>query len=139
MTKIECITKDGSIETFQYESEKQICLGRNDWIFRVHPIGGKVFDFFEFSVTQIDENIGKVTMMSHNSQPELIAKGIPERMIEEAYKILELEIISSTTSANHKILENEYITESAVKVWKRLVKRGNAYFDSENKVYRYKP
>jgi len=121
MKKIECVGKDGMIRTFKYKVEEHPFRENREWIFRIYPISGYAADFFEFCVTEIDNNTVKVTMMHHNNQPEYIAKGIPERMIEEAHNVLKRRIISSTNSENHKILPNEYITISAVKVWKRLI------------------
>jgi hypothetical protein len=139
MVIIDCLTREGLIRTFQYEKEHRRLLDRDEWIFRVFPLDKNAADWFEFTVTQIDEKTGKVTMMNNNNQPALSAKGIPERMIEEANKVLGLEIISSTNSPEAKVLDNEYITQDAVKVWQRLVKRGKALYDAEHKVFWYTP
>jgi hypothetical protein len=139
MINIDCKGKDGTIVTFEYESEQKDFLDGTEWVFRIYPLDKRMPDFFEFCITRIDEKTGKVTMMHHHNQSEYRAKGIPERMIEEAHKVLKLQIISSTNSKTHKVLVNEYITESAKKVWERLVDRGKAFFDNQRKVYIYKP
>ena len=139
MKKIECIGKDKITKTFEYELEERSFLSHREWIFRVYPLVRKSLEFFEFSLTEIDDKTAKVAMMNHHNQPEYIAQGIPERMIEEAYEVLGIQIISSTNSEKHQKLPNEYITIGAVKVWERLVSKGKAYFNEEERVYYHKP
>jgi hypothetical protein len=139
MNKIKCIGKNGVSRIFKYRLEPHPERKPKEWIFFVHTLEEKEKDFFEFHLTEIDDNTAKVTMMAHHSQDEFIAMGIPERMIEEGYKVLKKQIISSTNSRNHQKLPNEYTLPYAVKVWKRLVSKGKAYFNEEEQVFYYKP
>jgi hypothetical protein len=133
---IECIGRNGKEEKFLYSVDYN--ESEETWIYRVYSIESSTKEFFEFHVRRINETTGKVVMMIHHNVEAYIAKGIPERMIEEAHTVLNLEIMSSTNSEENKMFENEYITDEAKKVWKRLLDKGKAFWDENDRVFYFK-
>ena len=135
MKYIDCTGKNGTIERFEYKIEFNRL--ENTWIFRVYSLETKTDEFFEFQVKKIDDRTVKVIVMSHHGDPAYVGKGIAERILEEAYRVLNLKIISSSTSSKHEIFDNEWMTEDAFNFWERMQKKGKAYFDNKNKVFCY--
>lgn len=133
-----CIGKDGIRTVFRYEIQVSSKDGFAVFLFRIVPENLVFVDWFEFSVTKIDATTGKITSMAHNYVPEYMAKGIPEKMIEEASNILNLEIISSSNKAAHKILGAEWRSIDGGKPWKRLVNQGKATYDTECDIFFFK-
>jgi hypothetical protein len=136
MKYIKCKGRDGIEEIFIYNMKYNSI--EKTWIFLVYSITCNTDEFFEFQVKEVNKTTVKVIMMHHHNDSAYIAKGISEKMIEEAQKVLGREVISSTNSKEHKKFKNEYITEGAIKVWKRLERIGKAIWDDGNKVFRYK-
>ncbi len=134
-SEIICIDRNGSENRFKYSIEKTTEKGNNTWFFRIQPVDIIVDEDFEFEITQIGENIGKVTQMFHHFKEEYIAKGVPEKMIEEANRILNLNIISSTNKEESKLLSTEWRTTEAEKVWIRLYAQGKAKYDPNSEIY----
>lgn len=58
-------------------------------------------------------------------------------MIEESSSILGLEIISSTNIDSEKSFGEEYRTDQATKVWRRLVVAGKAVYESTRDIFTY--
>jgi len=137
MNYIDCAGKSGIIERFKYKIEFNEI--ENVWIFRVYSLETRTNEFFEFQLKNVDDRTAKVIMMSHHGDPAYVGKGIAERILEEGYRILNINIISSSISNSHKIFNNEWMTEDAFKFWERLQSKGMAYFDSKNKVFCYRP
>ena len=136
--QIRCLGKDDVKTTFSYSIEESEINGFKKWIFRIVPQNLEFTDWFEFSVVELGNGVGKVITMNTNFKKEYSAKGIPDKMIEEASNKLELNIISSTNKKAHKFLDNEWRTEAASKVWNRLVTRGIAIYDEEKDLYTYR-
>lgn len=134
-TEIICIDKNGNENTFKYSLEESEENGKKKWVFRVVPHNLIVQDWFEFSVTEVDENTGKITSMNNRKMTEYIAKGIPEKLIEEANSVLNLTINSSSNTEEFKAFPNEWRSESATKVWERLLNRGEAEYDQQRDIY----
>ena len=131
--EITCVGKDGQERIFKYHLKESEENGKKKWIFMVVPENLQFYDWFEFSVLDINDNNGKVVMMKHNNRPEYIAMGIPERLIEESHIQLKLTIKSSSNKSN----AGEYRTQPADKVWERLVEKGIAEYNEEADEYTY--
>ena len=137
MEYIYCIGKNGTTERFKYRIEFNEL--ENKWIFRVYSLEIKTDEFFEFQLKKVNDRTVKVIMMSHQGDPAYVGKGIAERILEEAHRVLNFKIISSSTSSKHYIFDNEWMTEDAFNFWERMQEKGKAYFDNKNKVFCYKP
>ena len=115
--EIYCTGRDGIQRMFYYCLNESIINETKNWVFMVIP-ESKIFDdWFEFTVTEIGNRIGKVTMMKHREIAEYVAMGIPEAMIVEAKRCLNLNIISSS----NKLEAGEFRTPHASKVWNSLI------------------
>lgn len=132
-----CVDCEGNENRFLYSIEKSEDQGCVKWIFRVIPDDKKATDWYEFAVTQIDESIGKVTVMNNRDMIQYRGKGITEKLISESSLVLGLTIISSTSVQIGKSLENEWRTEPATKIWERLRVKGNASHDTITDIYTY--
>ena len=75
--------------------------------------------------------------MNHYNIVEYKAKGIPDKLIEEATKILNVTIKSSSNNPEFQVFPNEFRTDSATKVWKRLVAKNQAAYDERMDIYTY--
>ena len=138
MSEIECIDRDGNVDVFIYRYEKDKLDNNYIWDFNIFPKGDSNIDSFSFSATEINLNTIKVTMMKHQEEVIYKAKGIPEKMIEELYKITNKTIISSTNNPKAKILAEEFRTPQASKVWERLLNNEKAVYDIKNDIYTLK-
>lgn len=137
---ITCIDKDGVDNKFVYNIEEtRDDLGRQKWVFRVVPPEDTAADWFEFAVVKIDKERGKIFSMDNNGEGRYKAKGIPDKMLNEAAYKLDLDIISSTNNPNFKLLYGEQRTPDADKVWKRQAKNGIAEYDERTDMYTYVP
>ena len=134
-TEILCIDKSGVENKFLYNLEQSDFEQR--WIFRIIPAMAEVDKWFEFAVTKTSNGMGKVTQMTHQNMPEYIAKGIPEKMIEESSSVLNLQVISSTNIESAKSFGTEWRTREATKVWERLVALGKSVHNTETDIYTY--
>lgn len=134
--EVVCIDKNGLTNTFKYSLETSEENGNPKWVFRIMPEDLEAIDWFEFSITKVNDSIGKVTAMAHNNLPVYIAKGIPDKMIEEAHQVLNLEITSSSNKPSAKSFENEWRAPDADKVWNRLIKQGKAVYDLSIDTYK---
>jgi len=65
-------------------------------------------------------------MMESRGKEWHCGKGISDAIIPEAAGVLRKRIVSSSNLA--RVKENEYRTEAAEKVWRRLVARGQATY-----------
>ena len=135
-TEIICKDKNEIENRFLYNLEDK-CDFEQKWIFRIIPAEIEVDNWFEFTITKTSNNKGKVTQMKHQNMPEYVAKGIPEKMIEESSAVLQLEIISSTNIESAKSFDTEWRTPQATKVWERLVALGKASHNSATDIYTY--
>ena len=134
---ITCTDKDGIENKFLYNLQKSDF--EEKWTFKIIPSEIEVDDWFEFSIQKTIDNKGKVIQMKHQNMQEYVAKGIPDKMIEESSKVLNLEIISSTNIESAKSFGTEWRTGEATKVWKRLMALGKAKHDSETDIYTFQP
>ncbi|GHB54648.1 hypothetical protein [Persicitalea jodogahamensis] len=137
IAEIACIGRGEEINYFKYARETSKENGNIKWIFKIKPSDLDETDWFEFSITKINETMGKVTTMLHNYLEVYVAKGIPEKMIEEASQVLNLRIISSSNNPKFKSFGNESRSSGADKVWKRLVEQGKATYDSTTDTYEF--
>lgn len=132
-----CVGRNEVITVFKYSLEEFETFGYKKWIFRIVPEDLQFIDWFEFSVAEIGDDTGKVITMNNNNQKGYSAKGIPDKMIEEASKKLNLNIISSSNKKGGKFFDNEWRTTDATKVWNRLVQNGLANYNYELDFYTY--
>ena len=147
MEKIKCFDKDNTVKYFVYSVEKGEPPEYEDreeekeyqkWSFKVMmPNNTNDSQWFDFEVTEVDDNIGKVTVMNHNNYSNFKGKGIPDKMIEEASGLLEKTIISSSNNANFKLSETEFRSLDATKVWERLVTQGKARYNEDEDIYEF--
>lgn len=128
--------KDGTSNEFEYTYENLPVYGRNVWNFFVASKHIEVKNKFQISFTEIDKNTVKCTVMEKNDE-YYSAKGIPEKMIEEAFLELNKEVVSSSNSNNHKKINEEFRTDSATKVWIRLKELGKATYNEEEDFYTF--
>lgn len=127
---ITCIDKDGNKNDFRFNlAETKDEYDRRKWVFKIIPAIEDVDDWFEFSIVKINDATGKVSAMNNNREKKYMAKGIPNKMIEETAEVLMLQIISSTNNESFKLLYTEWRSLDAEKVWKRMVKEGRAEYD----------
>jgi hypothetical protein len=135
--EVMCTDKDGIMNLFKYALKESEDDGRAVWVFYVLPHDLKAPDFFEFAITMVGVNLGKVTMMKNRDLKEYVGKGITERMIEEASTVLDIQICSSTNNPDKKVFKTEWRTEPATKIWERLRVRGRATYSVEDDIYTY--
>ena len=92
-------------------------------------------DFFQFSLKQVNNHLYVVSDMDSN-RPHYSKVGIPdETIVYASKKILGCRICSSTNNPQKKHFENEFIIPAAEEVWKRLVQRDLAVYDSQDERY----
>lgn len=138
MNEIVCVGKDGLETSFEYSMENATDeVGNEKWVFRVYEINVARTYWFEFSITRVDETTGKVTTMDNMRMPQFMARGIPDRMIEEASSVLELSIVSSSNHPDYKVFENEWRTPNATQVWERLANRNMAAYDVSHDIFTF--
>jgi|GEM_PF-1959775 hypothetical protein len=136
MKLIDCTTREGALETFQYSYAESSIDGIPVINFFIIPFdANEHLEFFSFQITLINDRQAKVTVMNHHNHPNYKAKGIPERMILEVAKITGLQIISSTNNPAHKVLASEFQTPPATKAWERLLTKGRAQYDVSSGIY----
>ena len=139
MKQITCIDKDGYKNNFLYSLEIEKINDYNQWKFSVIPDDGLCSDFFFFSGETISDEKIKITMMNNHNQEIYSGKGIPERLIEELHIITGKDIVSSSNNPHKKVLEEEYRTPPATKVWQRLVNINRASYNTEDDLFTFIP
>ncbi len=129
MVEFDTIDINGTINKFQYSFEKgDEILNPNDVTFKVYSIPKNELRWFSYRFQIIDNDIAKGEMMDINSNVEFSKKGIPEKIIEIASKILQKNIISSPISFS----SGNYLVPPAKKAWERLVNiNPNAFYSQE--------
>ena len=139
MTSFELVcVRDGNIQHFQgnhddSSSEIRFILedeGHNQ------QTDGYIIDFI---IQHIDNEAIQITHMCIDIE-RYLGIGIPEALILKAKELFGKQIISSTNSRKDgEVNSNESISKKAIKVWKRLVCRKLAYYDSETDRYKTFP
>jgi hypothetical protein len=132
-----CTDSEGNENQFLYSIEELEEDGHVKWIFKVMPADLQATDWYEFAVTKIDDSTGKVTLMNNRNMIQYKGKGITEKLIDEASKLLNMTIISSTSVSGAKSLATEWRTEAATKIWERLKAKGAASHDKQSDIYTY--
>lgn len=132
---ISSIGNDGLEYTFRYSITESEEDGNLKWIFRVMPSDLNATDWYEFAITKVNPQLGKVTMMDNRNMQVYRGKGITEKLIEVASSELGIEICSSSNT--EKTFSNEYRTSAADIIWNRLVNKGKAVYDKPRDLYRY--
>ena len=139
MCLIECVDREGIRNNFKYILAKdENSEDRIEWKFSVIPEDEKFADFFYLTAEEINDETLKITMINHHNQDIYIAKGIPEKIIQELSILSEMKVISSSNKSQYQSFESEFRTPSATKVWERIRNFGNATYDSEQDIYSYK-
>lgn len=132
---ISCIGKDGLSNQFYY----------NYSVSRGFPIEHRMtiyaspdysdLEFFELTAKEIDENKLKIITIMKNSEALYGAKGIPDSAIPEMIKLSEKHVVSSSNNAD--MGGNEFRSDDATKMWKRLVACEKAKYESSIDRYEY--
>lgn len=130
-----CTDSDGNENQFLYSIEESEENGHVKWIFSVMPADLQATDWYEFVVTKINDSTGKVTVMDNRNMIQYRGKGITEKLIDEASKVLDMTIISSTNVSVAKSLTTEWRTKTATKIWERLKAKGTASHDEQTDIY----
>lgn len=137
MIKINATDRHGTETAFEYKySSKPDIQGRLH-IFDVYAPGKPLDESFHFTMLEIQDGVGKIIAMYHQSDPAYTGKGLPERMIAEAANKLGLQIWSSSNIAEVKISPNEQRTPDATRYWERLVVNGLAKYVQVGDFYVY--
>jgi hypothetical protein len=131
--EIKCIGKDSVEKVFKYSLRQEDEDGYTVLYYNIKTEDLTIIDWFDFTVTIIDNETARVTNMSHHYKDEYIAKGIPDVMIEVVAVQLKCEITSS--SNKKKILPIEWRSPSATKVWGRLASHDKAKYDEDRDVF----
>lgn len=126
MKTIKCIGRDGLEREFFCSDTEIEGLIKKKYTYRIRPSDSEPQESFEFTVEEVDNSTVKVVMMNAHNEPTYSAMGISETMIEECAMTLGKTIVSS--SNRHKN-SDEYRTEPATKVWRRLEKLGRAIYN----------
>ena len=87
----------------------------------------------------IEPAIGKITLITNNYASQYMGKGIPEAIIEEAQKILDITIVSSSNNPLFHTSAEEYRSAPADKMWKRLVSLRKAIYVFETDSFQFVP
>jgi len=135
--EIICTDRNGIQNKFKYSIEESEENGKVKWIFRVMPFDLNAADWFDFAITVINTNIGKVTVMDNRNMIQYRGKGITEKMIEEAANVLGLTIISSSNNPQKKSLSPEWRSPAADVIWERLKVKGRATYNQEDDIYTF--
>jgi hypothetical protein len=98
-------------------------------------------DVFQFDLVD-ESDFMRVEMMNRNDCERYKARGITEEFIRLGYQLFNLPICSSArlrpqNGPNGIKLVAEQHSDDAAKVWKRLVNRGEAFFDEKMGRYVY--
>lgn len=136
-SEILCIDSTGKENLFCYSMEESEEQGRLKWVFKVMPSDLRAADWYEFAVTKINDTTGKVTVMENRNMIEYRGMGITERLIDEANRVLNLTIISSTNNPEGTSLAIEWRSDPATKIWERLKAKGRANHNKETDIYTY--
>ncbi len=136
---ITCIDRNGQEVIFRYELAESEEHDKQKWIFRVLPENLQAADWFEFGITMINDNTGKITVMNNRGIEQYSAKGIPEKLIEVASEVLNIEISSSSNNPQRKTFDTEWRTPAATKVWQRLVEQGRAIYSQDDDTFLFQP
>lgn len=126
-----CTDRLGQLGEFSYTVETD--ASETLWTYRVRPLGADAHsDFFELKVVQLDLDTVQVVMLANNRHPPVSAKGIPDALIPQIAQTLNRRVQSSPSRGR---TGDEYRTEAATKVWKRLVSAKKAQHDSQADIY----
>ncbi|MHB8521894.1 MAG: hypothetical protein ACYDH9_14190 [Limisphaerales bacterium] len=88
-------------------------------------------EFFDFTVQEEQQARLRVTMMHNHSREEYTSKGVSEAMITTLAEASG----KTVTSSSNKAGPGEYRTVPADKIWKRLVQKGLAQYNSDEDRY----
>ncbi len=131
MTHLSCVGRDGKTRVFDYQV--QISSSGDNYTFKVRTVPPmKSDDFFELELEKLDTNTVCVIMAHHHNKPEYAAKGIPEALLPEVKRKLEMNVESSPMDGKQN---NVFRTPAATKYWERLVATNGAIYDNLRDVY----
>jgi len=131
MPHVVCIGRDRVSRTFGFAVEKD--QFQETWHFRVFtdplPASG---EFFELTVSAIDDATVRVIAIAHHEEPAYKAMGIPDAILPEVEATLGKVVVSSPGSGPAGV----WRTAAATKAWERLRARSLASYDRATDVYR---
>jgi len=129
MQTIHCIGSDKKNGEFQFSYEFIKEKGIEKHIYMIYKKPADKKQFFEMEIWKSSDDRFISTNMNHNNHKELMRKGIPSTMIEMISHQFAQPIYSSSNEC--KIFENEFRSESATSLWKKLVQNGKARYDDK--------
>ncbi len=130
MPTVICTGHDNVQRSYEFEIEESVLNGKNVWTYYVSPTGENPPDKYQISVTEIDENFVKITMMTRNNQELYRGKRITQSMIPVIGRILGKNVISSSRDKLFKLLPEEDRNPTADAVWNDLVEKNLAIYIS---------
>jgi len=132
---ISCTSKDKIQRTFYYKYTEPL-LANPDYELKIYASPDHSdADFFELTAKPKNTKQLKIITIKKNNDSLYGAKGIPDAAIPELIKLSGFGVCSS--SQKHPEEPNEFRTEEATKVWKRIEQNGNASYDDATDVYTY--
>lgn len=121
---------------FEYKYGYKSFNGREKIEFQVNFLNDEEKqNWFDFKLAPIDEETLKVTDIFKGKDSHL-KTGLPEALILLSKQLFNKKIISSSNKV--KTESCEWRSEPGTKVWKRLVKRNLALYDSETDTFTLK-
>lgn len=129
MTEFYTTDINGNKCTFQYIIEQGDILNEGTVNFKVYAVPKNDYEWFSYKFQRVDENTLKGMVMTVNGNSDFRKKGIPERIIEIAQEIYNVNVISSSLSPNPP----DYLVGPSKNAWERLCNQNpNAKVDVEN-------
>ena len=92
-------------------------------------------EWFDLRLIQFDADSFLIDWIGHSGKPWYSGMGIPDALLPRACEVLNATICSSTNSPAHKTCQDKYRTIDAEIMWKRLVIKGLASYDSSKDRY----
>lgn len=129
--------KGNTTRDFYMDYEKDPLSSTPTYNFRVHRSTtiNNSDEWFDLRLIQFDTDTFLIDWIGHNYKPWYSGMGIPDALIPRACNLLNVTICSSTNSPSHKTSKDKYRTVDAEKMWKRLVEKGLATYDSSKDRY----
>lgn len=128
---VKCVARDGRSQEFYYRFSIESFATVS---YKIRVYASRDFsdlEFFELAAENHDGEFVKITMITHNRSALYAAKGIPDALIPVLADRTGKLVRSSSQRKPAK--PDEYRTDDATKVGRRLVERGSAiYCESED-------
>lgn len=131
--QLDCIGVDNTAATFVVELKMEF---DSVWRGRVTSVPPQTDGAaFEFTLTPIDDDALRLTMINHHSHTAYAAKGIPEVILPWAAARSGMAIQSSHNNGDAGM----YRTAAATTMWRRIMQRGLASYDKVSDIFHIPP